>query len=343
MKSNINPDQKLPAKVSVIVPVYNVEVFLRRCVDSILLQTYPNLEVVLIDDGSSDKSGMICDEYAAKDMRIRVVHQENAGVSAARNMGIEASSGEYITFCDSDDALAPGFIDAAMNDCLQFSLDLWMGTSVRIVDGKETGRNEPWDRLLANTNELTDIQMLSIHYAATCISAKIWRRKLIGNTRFIASMNYGEDALFTHTLLKTPARMLASPQVVYYYYPIASGLTGSISEKKCRSMVQWTLFILEDANQRQYPVNGRYVTCLHDDWCSNLYYTQMQILRSDLPRSEKNKLLDILLENWQLYNIARKNGFLNVHPRLHRVCNYILDIIKILRKRLLSASDSHSE
>ena len=100
---------------------------------------------------------------------------------------------------------------------------------------------------------------------------------------------------------------------------------------------------MEDANQRQYPVNGRYVTCLHDDWCSNLYYTQMQILRSDLPRSEKNKLLDILLENWQLYNIARKNGFLNVHPRLHRVCNYILDIIKILRKRLLSASDSHSE
>ena len=167
MKSNINPAQKLPAKVSVIVPVYNVEVFLRRCVDSILQQTYPNLEVVLIDDGSSDKSGMICDEYAAKDMRIRVVHQENAGVSAARNMGIEASSGEYITFCDSDDALAPGFIDAAMNDCLQFSLDLWMGTSVRIVDGKETGRNEPWDRLLANTNELTDIQMLSIHYAAT--------------------------------------------------------------------------------------------------------------------------------------------------------------------------------
>ena len=76
-----------------------------------------------------------------------------------------------------------------------------MGTSVRIVDGKETGRNEPWDRLLANTNELTDIQMLSIHYAATCISAKIWRRKLIGNTRFIASMNYGEDALFTHRIL----------------------------------------------------------------------------------------------------------------------------------------------
>lgn len=98
MKSNINPDQKLPAKVSVIVPVYNVEVFLRRCVDSILLQTYPNLEVVLIDDGSSDKSGMICDEYAAKDMRIRVVHQENAGVSAARNMGIEASSENILPF-----------------------------------------------------------------------------------------------------------------------------------------------------------------------------------------------------------------------------------------------------
>ena len=92
-------------QISIIVPVYNVEKYIRRCVESILAQTYSAFELILVDDGSSDRCGDICDEYAEKDHRIIVIHQENHGVSAARNVGLEIAKGKYITFCDSDDEI----------------------------------------------------------------------------------------------------------------------------------------------------------------------------------------------------------------------------------------------
>ena len=92
-------------QISVIVPVYNVQRYLRRCVDSILSQTFSNLEVILVDDGSPDRCGAICDEYAAADPRVKVIHKPNGGLSSARNAGIEAAAGEYLAFVDSDDWL----------------------------------------------------------------------------------------------------------------------------------------------------------------------------------------------------------------------------------------------
>ena len=97
------------SKVSIIVPVYKVEQYLARCIDSILAQTYKDWELLLIDDGSPDRSGFICDEYATKDPRIRVFHKENGGVSSARNIGIESSHGEWIYFLDSDDYVSLEF------------------------------------------------------------------------------------------------------------------------------------------------------------------------------------------------------------------------------------------
>ena len=99
-------------KISVIVPVYNVEKYLRRCIDSILSQTFSDFELLLIDDGSKDKSGEICDEYAAKDARVRVFHKENGGVSSARNLGLDNAKGDWITFSDSDDELLPDAFEA---------------------------------------------------------------------------------------------------------------------------------------------------------------------------------------------------------------------------------------
>lgn len=92
-------------KISVIIPVYNVEKYLRQCVDSIINQTYKNIEIILIDDGSTDSCPVICDEYAVKDDRIKVIHKKNAGVSAARNDGLKEITGDYVTYVDSDDWL----------------------------------------------------------------------------------------------------------------------------------------------------------------------------------------------------------------------------------------------
>lgn len=109
-------------KISVIVPVYNVEKYLRRCIDSILSQTFSDFELLLIDDGSKDKSGDICDEYAAKDARIRVFHKDNGGVSSARNLGLVKANGEFIFFVDSDDYLDNTHLENYSKDIDNFDL-----------------------------------------------------------------------------------------------------------------------------------------------------------------------------------------------------------------------------
>ena len=104
--------------ISIIVPVYNSEQTLHRCIDSILVQTYRNFELLLINDGSKDRSGEICDEYARKDSRIKVFHKENGGVSSARNVGLDNARGEWITFSDSDDAVTVEWLNNMANICL---------------------------------------------------------------------------------------------------------------------------------------------------------------------------------------------------------------------------------
>lgn len=109
---------QIQPKISIIVPVYKVEPYLGTCLESVLSQTYQNLEIILVDDGSPDQCGTICDQYALKDNRIRVIHQENQGLSGARNTGIDLVTGEYITFIDSDD-----FIDICMIELMVEQLD----------------------------------------------------------------------------------------------------------------------------------------------------------------------------------------------------------------------------
>ena len=101
--------------ISIITPVYKVEAYLSRCVDSILNQSFQDFELILVDDGSPDQSGMICDQYAAKDDRIRVIHQVNGGAAAARNTGLDAAAGEWVTFIDSDDWVHPKYLEALHN------------------------------------------------------------------------------------------------------------------------------------------------------------------------------------------------------------------------------------
>ena len=111
-------------KISVIVPVYNTEKYLPRCIDSILAQTFTDFELLLIDDGSTDNSGRICGEYALKDKRIKVVHKENGGVSRARNLGIDNAQGEYLSFIDSDDYIRPTMYSELIAIADKYNVDL---------------------------------------------------------------------------------------------------------------------------------------------------------------------------------------------------------------------------
>lgn len=110
--------------ISVIIPVYNVEKYLTKCIDSVLAQTYPHLEIILVDDGSTDASGQMCETYAKQDKRVRVIHQQNAGLSAARNAGIKATKGEYLSFIDSDDWVESNFIEVLWKTVCKYQVSI---------------------------------------------------------------------------------------------------------------------------------------------------------------------------------------------------------------------------
>ena len=144
--------------LSVIVPVYNVEAYLPRCVDSILAQTYSNLEVILVDDGAKDKSGAICDDYAARDSRVKVIHKENGGLSSARNAGLDVAKGDYIAFVDSDDWVKEEAYDAIMNKLRELvksgqMIDMFISN---FVYEKEGGNN--YLRVVLDSETIIDME-----------------------------------------------------------------------------------------------------------------------------------------------------------------------------------------
>ena len=120
--------------ISVIIPVYNVELYLRRCVDSVINQTYKLLEIILVDDGSTDSSGKICEEYSKTDNRIKVIHKTNGGLSDARNAGIEICKGDYITFVDSDDWIDPDLVKHLYDIIVKFNADISIGMYKKVYD-----------------------------------------------------------------------------------------------------------------------------------------------------------------------------------------------------------------
>ena len=164
--------------VSVIVPIYKVEPYLRRCLDSIVNQTYRKLEIILIDDGSPDKSPQICDEYAAKDSRIKVIHKENGGLSDARNVGLDICKGKFFSFVDSDDWINERYIDILLNIAIETKADITIGEHKRIYD------NQPFFDEKENVQILSSQEALNILFQRTHLSFILSWGKLYRNILF---------------------------------------------------------------------------------------------------------------------------------------------------------------
>lgn len=213
-------------KISVIVPVYNTEKYLHRCIDSILAQTFTDFELLLIDDGSKDNSGAICDEYAAKDQRVRVFHKENGGVSSARNLGLDNAQGEWITFVDSDDWIEPILIESCVTVIRKkHNIDV-----IRYGYYEEESLNKRIIRCSSNENDI--IFSLNTFFEKCdnyCYWGFVWntafRRDLIRELRFDENINYCEDHIFTYEYMircKT-MRFLSLP--LYHYQTFSQGLS----------------------------------------------------------------------------------------------------------------------
>ena len=185
-------------KLSVIIPVFNVAEYLPRCIESVLNQDNIDLEVLLINDGSTDSSGEICNAYAKKDVRIRAFHQENSGVSSARNKGIEESSGDWITFVDADDWIEPNSIQEIINNNNNIDSDYIIAKSFIVRDGQAVIERYPFsNNLLNKKHKGTDLIIQSI-YGRGSVCGVIYSRVFLKNNKikFPLNLKNGEDSIF---------------------------------------------------------------------------------------------------------------------------------------------------
>lgn len=209
--------------ISVIVPVYKVERYLYKCVQSILNQTYSDLEIILVDDGSPDNCGKICDELAKKDNRIIVIHQQNKGLSNARNAGLDICKGEFIGFVDGDDTIEP-----EMYQMLLFNMESTCDLAIcghRIIEEDEKldapkrdityklNNDELWEEVFGNLNN--------------AVWNKLYRRDLIGNLRFLQGLLHGEDLLFNLQYLTKCTRGKINRTQFYNYLKRKNSITTS--------------------------------------------------------------------------------------------------------------------
>lgn len=233
--------------ISVIVPIYKVEPYLRRCVDSILAQTYHDIEVILVDDGSPDNCPEMCDEYAAQDERIKVIHKANGGLSSARNVGLDAASGDWVSFIDSDDWIEPDMYEILLQNAENANAEISVGgvndelvDHDRVIVTKTTYHGALKQETLSPTEAMA-------RYFTTSWAAwdKIYRKELFQTIRFpVGEIN--EDEAIVLKLLDTCTAVSYTNQVFYHYIHRAQSITTSaFSEKKlawyrhCQDNLRW--------------------------------------------------------------------------------------------------------
>lgn len=211
--------------ISVIVPIYNVEKYLARCVDSIVNQTYKNLEIILVDDGSPDLCPQMCDDYAEKDSRIKVVHKKNGGLSDARNAGMAVSTGEYISFIDSDDYVSDDFFECLMNVMNKENSDI---AECSVVKFYEDNRFDEFsDDLSVKTYDTQDA--MSALIAENPFHQHVWNK--LYKTELVKDIPYAvgklnEDEFWTYQVFGRANKVSKLNKTMYYYFQRNSSIMG---------------------------------------------------------------------------------------------------------------------
>ena len=222
--------------IGIIIPVYNVEQYLRRCLDSIVSQTWRNLQIILVDDGSTDNSGRICDEYAGKDRRIQVIHKENGGLSEARNTGIKAASAHYIAFVDSDDYVEKRYVQRLIRILSENDADI-------AVCGYYQGKRETFKKKKKKQQKIQSFNSQTMlknwhgkyKHVETVSWNKLYKRSIfVENDICYPAGYFFEDVQTTHLLINKARRIVMTNEKLYYYYQGKDGITHTISEKKIR-------------------------------------------------------------------------------------------------------------
>ncbi len=268
--------------ISVIIPVYNVETYLCRCVDSVLDQSYRNIEVILVDDGSPDGCPAICDEYARQDDRVRVIHQENAGLSGARNAGIDAAKGAWLAFVDSDDYLAEDFLSRLYEACVSTGSDMsvcrWEYVRGERIPERGTGEI----RVYSGREMLANLYTTDGAYYVVAWN-KLYRKELFADIRYPLGRIH-EDEATTYRIYDKVKRAAYVDASLYGYFVTPVSITRGFNPKRMDwvTAVAERVDFFEQKGYKELMVPGLQALA---DGSIDIYFG----MRDQLPGSEKQQ------------------------------------------------------
>ena len=263
--------------ITVIIPVYNVEKYLPRCIDSIINQTYTNLEIILIDDGSLDRCGEICDQYAEKDKRVKVIHKENGGVSSARNVGLDNASGIYVTFIDADDWVEENYLYILLSNIVKKNADIAICNYNRVTGNSIVSNSLQNDTKLINSKEYL-IKVLNPQTGFGFCWMKLIKRESINNIRFNETLTVGEDAIFNIEIAKNVTTIVSLEEALYNYRNRSSSVVKKYDtnyvEKYLRAIQATRKYIFDnykekDIIQNYYNFVAFHVLLIAVNYCYN--------------------------------------------------------------------------
>lgn len=212
--------------ISVIVPIFNVDIYLPKCIDSIIYQSYPDLEIILVDDGSLDRCPEICDDYANKDNRIKVIHKSNGGLSNARNAGLEIATGEYISFIDSDDYIAEHMYKDMLSAIENVDADLCICGYDRVNNIGEVKTSAQYKNAILSQDQAFEMLVQgNVYFIISC--NKLYRKEIFDSLRFKEGKTH-EDEFIMHHVYGKCKKIVTLEKSYYYYFVRESSITGSV-------------------------------------------------------------------------------------------------------------------
>lgn len=228
--------------ISIIIPVYQVEKYLSECIESIIRQTYKNIEIILVDDGSTDSSGCICDNFAQTDSRIKVIHKKNEGVSKARNIGIKNASGNYICFIDSDDYVKKDYIKRLYELCIENNSDISICGVINIENGQVKTKSKAINTVYSSEEAIKGI--FDEKYFCCVMWGKMFKKILFKSYNFCENIAVAEDLQIIYKIFDEASSIAINTKECLYYYRVRE---GSAQNSKFNKNHEKELEILEEA------------------------------------------------------------------------------------------------
>lgn len=277
--------------ISVIVPIFNTENYLPRCINSLISQTYTNIEIILIDDGSTDSSLDICNRYALIDDRIKLFVKTNSGVSDTRNFGLENMNGKYFLFVDSDDYIHREHIKTLYSSIVQYNADMCISSYKKVFDTETCNEDLISESRLCDKKDVIVDMIINKGYGWECI-AKLFSRDVLGTLRFDLSERIGEDFAFSYKAVHSCKTIVVNSMKGYYYFvrknsATKSGYTSSYDN------------LLDTANNFNFFITHNYPSII---WLSSFFYIHScieilgRLYRLDFRNFGKEKRFEYILK-----------------------------------------------